>query len=671
MTNRLADETSAYLLQHSENPVDWHAWGEEALARARRENRPLLVSIGYSSCHWCHVMERESFEDPETAQLMNERLVCIKVDREERPDLDQIYMEAVMRLTGHGGWPLNVFCTPAGRPFFGGTYFPPERAHGRPSWREVVLAVSTLYQDRPAQAEAQAEQILEGRRASRLGDPAQPVPSDMLRDLCRELMASADHDHGGFGDAPKFPTPTNLEAILLASEYRLAPAGALDHVVFTLRRMARGGLYDQLGGGFHRYSTDALWRVPHFEKMLYDQGQLLRVYAEAFRQTRDSELSWPVEETVGYLERELRSSEGGFCASQDADSEGEEGRFYVWNRTEIEAVLGPDAGPAFCDAYGVTAGGSFEMSGSSVVEHALAGERPRFAEERRKLFEARQSRVAPETDAKHVTAWIAYAMGGLATAGAAFDRAEWVQAAGRTADFALSRMIGDDGRLFRIWDGEHVRVPAFLDDHAALLCGLLDLLRAGGDPRFGTIALQLADELRRHFFDETAGEVFFSAADESLVVRPTSDSDGATPAAAGLAALGLVRLAALTGRPDLRELAELILRSQAPLAARAPIAVPTMVRAAALLEREPGLALILGEAEDPAAQALACRARQLLSSEDAVVVARPDDLPAWLSPDWYEGRTATAGAATAYLCRGRVCSLPAKDADALEAPPGW
>ena len=670
MPNRLADETSAYLQQHRGNPVDWYAWGAEAWERARREDRPVLVSIGYSSCHWCHVMERESFENPEVAALMNERLVCIKVDREERPDVDQIYMDTVVRLTGQGGWPLNMFCTPDGRPFFGGTYFPPTRAHGRPSWTETVDAVARAYREQRTDVESQASRIVEALEARPELPPSGPPGRAELTALVAELMQRADPSHGGFGEAPKFPTPTNLEAILYACGQRAAVTAASEHVLLTCKRMARGGIFDQLGGGFHRYSTDARWLVPHFEKMLYDEGQLLRVYAEAYRQSGDPELVWPVEETIGWLEREMRSPAGGFYASQDADSEGEEGKFYVWDPAEVEAVLGEEDGTAFCQAYGVAPGGSFERTGKSVLEHALAGERPRFAEARARLFEARAKRVPPPTDEKQITAWIAYAVGGLATCAATFDRPQWLEAAASAADFLLDRMRDPERGLLRIYDGERARVPAFLDDHAALLCALLDLHRAGAADRYAEAALELALEIRERFFDPERGDFFFTpAGDDTLVVRPASDSDGATPAANGLATLGLVRAAELSGRAELRETARVVLETHAPVIRRVPAAAPTLLRAAALLETGMGVGLVLGDPSDDRARALARRARQLLSCEDAVVLARPDAPPAWLAPAWLEGRTARNGAPTAYLCRGRVCSLPAQTSDELALPP--
>ncbi|MBW2279354.1 MAG: thioredoxin domain-containing protein [Deltaproteobacteria bacterium] len=667
MPNRLAGETSAYLLQHAGNPVDWYPWGPEAWARARETDRPVLVSIGYSSCHWCHVMEHESFEDESIAALMNERLVSIKVDREERPDVDQVYMDSVVQLQGHGGWPLNVFCMPDGRPFWGGTYFPPQQRGNMPAWPQIVEGICDLWASDRERVHEQAAQILDGiaaeapRASSLLG-------GDALHALCASLMHAADATHGGFGAAPKFPTPTNLEAILLAADQGLAVAGARDHVLLTCKRMARGGIFDQLGGGFHRYSTDARWLVPHFEKMLYDQGQLLRVYAETYRQTGDAELRWPVEETLGWLEREMRSPGGGWFASQDADSEGEEGRFYVWNRFEVEGVLGPDEGPAFCDAYGVTAGGTFERTGRSVLEHGMAGERPHLEPQREKLLRARSRRVAPATDAKHVTSWIAYAIGGVATAAAAFGRDDWLARAAEAADFVLRELCDEEG-LFRIWDSRGPKIRGFLDDHAAWLCALLDLHRAGADDRYAAAAVEVATAIRARFFEADGRRLFFTPdRDPALPLRPASDSDGATPAAVGLAALGLVRAGTLSGREDLLDVARAALETQGDIVRQAPGALPTLLRAAALLERGPAVAVVVGKAADERTRDLARAARSMVSSEETVLVREPGSAPPeWLDPAWLEGR-ADVDVPTAWPCRGHVCGLPATSAAELAWP---
>ncbi len=669
-TNRLAGETSAYLRQHMHNPVDWHPWTPEALERARREDRPLLVSIGYSACHWCHVMERESFEDPETAALMNRLFVNVKVDREERPDVDQLYMDTVVRLTGHGGWPLTVFCTPDGRPFYGGTYFPPEPAHGRPSFRQVLEAVDRAWRERRAEVEESAGSILQALRTRPRGVASAPPGADGLAQAARELLRGADPEHGGFGGAPKFPMPASLDGLLAGLPLLLPDErrACLSFVLLTCREMARRGLYDQLGGGFHRYCVDAAWTIPHFEKMLYDQGQLLRTYTEAFRVSGDEELVWPVRETVEYLGREMTAAEGGFHASQDADSEGEEGRYFVWRPEEVVAVLGPARGAAFCAAYDVSEAGNFEHGTSHLVDVAR---RPReeLAPERGELLAARRRRVPPATDTKRVAAWNGLAISGLARAASGLDEPGWLRDAAAAADFVLKRMRDAEGRLLRVFAEGRAAVSAFLDDHAALLEACLDLHRAGAGERFLAAAEGLAEEITRRFFDPDEGDLFLTPGDgERLPERPRSDADGATPHSAGLAALGLVRFAALAGRRDLERVAERVIRSHAYRAERMPAAFPTLLRAAALAERGPVVAVIVGEAEASDTRALADRARRVLAPEDAVVVVDPRaPAPRGLDPAWLAGRDAVGGRATAYLCRGTSCSLPIQQPEALAA----
>jgi hypothetical protein len=531
-----------------------------------------------------------------------------------------------------------------------------------------VESVARIYRESPDRVEEQAQRVLEALRQRPDAGSARPPGREELRAFTVELMSRADAAHGGFGSAPKFPTPTNLEAVLLARSLGIAAPGAFDHAIFTLRRMARGGIYDQLGGGFHRYSVDEAWLVPHFEKMLYDQGQLLRVYAEAHRQARDAELAWPVEETVAFLEREMESPEGGYHASQDADSEGEEGRYYVWRPEEIREVLGEEEGERFCAAYGVHLGGNLERTGRSVLSHALAGERSRFAQARAKLLRAREARVRPATDTKSIAAWIGYTISGLAAAGAALDRPAWVERAARTADFVLARLVDAEGRLLRVGYDDGGRIPGFLDDHAAMLVALLDLHRAGGPDRAVEAALRIAEEIRARFYDPDARDLFFASADSrDLVVRPLSDLDGATPSGAGLATLGLVRLASLAGRRDLLEVAESVLSTWARAAGAVPLQFPTLLRAGALLEAGPCVALVVGEPEDPRSIALARRAREIVGPEDAVVVAAPGKAPAWLDRAWLEGREGAA-APVAHVCRGAACSLPATDPAELALP---
>jgi uncharacterized protein YyaL (SSP411 family) len=488
--------------------------------------------------------------------------------------------------------------------------------------------------------------------------------------LCRKLEQSADRTHGGFGSAPKFPTPTNLEAIVCGRHLSVSDGGAFEQLCFTLGQMARGGIYDQLGGGFHRYSTDARWLVPHFEKMLYDNGQLLRVYANVYRLTGEPELRWPVAETAAWLEREMLGPSGEAYASQDADSEGEEGRYFVWSPDEIEAVLGASDAREFCAAYAVTPQGNFEHTGRSVLSQAPGVAREAFAAQRARLLAARGARVPPATDPKCIAAWQGYALGGLAAAGSAFGEPHWIELARRMAGFALER-FSDEGRgLLRIWDGQQARIPGFLDDHAALLCALCDLFRADPSPRWISAALRLAETIAGEFYDAQKRDLYFTrGADRTLVLRPSTDSDGATPGAAGLAVLGLVRVAALSGRRDLRGVAHAVFETHAALAERVPLHLPTLVRASALDDFGIGVGLVIGEPDDPRSRALLERARALLGPDDFALALRAGERPAWLDPTWIEGRSASGGIPTAFLCRGTVCSLPAHEPEALALPP--
>jgi uncharacterized protein YyaL (SSP411 family) len=672
--NRLADETSAYLRQHMHNPVDWHPWGREALERARAEDKPLLVSIGYSACHWCHVMEHESFEDDETAALMNRLFVCIKVDREERPDVDQIYMDTVTGLTGHGGWPLTVFCMPDGRPFYGGTYYPKEPRQGMPSFRQVLMGIDQAYRERRGEVTRSADQITEalGRRRD---DSAESEPgAHTLAQAGTRLLQRADPRHGGFGGAPKFPTPTSLDALLAAVDVlpERKAREALDHVVLTCREMSRGGLFDHLGGGFHRYTVDAHWCVPHFEKMLYDEGQLLRTYAEAWRRSGgdDDDLLWPIRETVAFLSREMRAEDGGWFASQDADSEGEEGLFYVWTPESIEAELGPERGAAFCQTYSVTERGNFE-NGTTVLYDGARAPRAELAEERDVLFRARAARIAPGTDRKRVVSWNALTISGLAHAGSLLGEDAWIAEAARAADFLLAQMRDEQGRLLRVYDGGRAHVGAFLDDHATLLEACLDLHRAGAGDRFWSAAAAVADAVVARFFDEEEGDLYLTPSDgEPLVQRPRSDHDGATPHSTGVAVHALLRAAALAGSATWRSVAERTLTSHAFALARAPEAFPTLARAARLLEQGTSVAVVVGDPSAVETRALAARARSVLGPADAVLVCAPGSpAPERIDATWLTGREPQDGRPTAYVCRGADCSLPITEPEAL-APLG-
>ncbi len=694
-TNRLSEEASAYLRQHMHNPVDWYPWGREALDRAAAEDKPLFVSIGYSACHWCHVMEHESFEDPTTAALMNKLFVCIKVDREERPDLDQIYMDAVTRIVGHGGWPLNVFCKPGGEPFYGGTYFPPEPRHGMPALRQLLAGMADAYENRRDEVEAAVGQIIRALDSSVADGVGETPGAKTVVAAARGLLRAADRVHGGFGAAPKFPTPTYLDLLLAAADVLPADEAkdALSHVAFSCREMARGGVYDHIGAGFHRYAVDEHWGVPHFEKMLYDQGQLLRVYAETWRRSGrcDDALVWPIRETVGFIRREMSAPDGGFYASLDADTEGEEGKFYVWTPDEIAQVLGAERAAAFNAAHGVTATGNFDGS-TTVLRETTDAPRDRFVEEREALRLARGARIAPGTDRKRLAAWNGMLISGLARAGSLLDDDEMLGDAVAAADFVLEKLIDDEGRLLRTYDLGRARVPAFLDDLAGMLEACLDLQRAGAGERFFAAALRFADDIATRFFDEEESDLFLTPSDgEPLVVRPRSDHDGATPHSAGLAVMGLLRAGSIAGRSDLQKIADCVLRTHASRLERSPEALPTLARAALVAERGLSMAVIVGDPEDEATRALAAQARASLRPEDAVLVvppepnvrpessgkpepnikpesnARPGASPIGVDPRWIADRKLVAGRPAAYICRGVECSLPALSPDELAA----
>jgi uncharacterized protein YyaL (SSP411 family) len=530
--NRLGREGSAYLRQHMRNPVDWFPWGAEALARARDEDKPLLISIGYSACHWCHVMERESFENEATAALMNESFVNVKVDREERPDVDRVYMDFVVQSQGQGGWPLTVFCTPAGRPFFGGTYFPPEPRHGMPAFGQVLQSVAQAFREQRDALENNAAEIVAKLGARPRGVATELPSATTLGEAAKRLLRGADAENGGFGAAPKFPTPTSLDALLAAVDVLPDDVArvALEHVVFSCREMSRRGLYDHLGGAFHRYCVDATWTIPHFEKMLYDQGQLLATYAEAWRRSGDPELEWPIRETAAYLAREMTGEEGAFYASQDADSEGEEGRFYVWTPEQIERSLGAEDAIAVVHAYDVSDAGNFE-GGTTHLNDRRRAPREEFAAERARLLEVRAKRIPPATDTKRVTSWNAITVAGLARAGTLLQDAELISMAARCADFLLGTMRDEKGRALRVYHGERATGSGFLEDVASLLDACLALYVAAGDERHLRAAFELAEDLVARFWDGAEGDFFLTPCDgEDLVHRPRAEGDGATPA---------------------------------------------------------------------------------------------------------------------------------------------
>jgi uncharacterized protein YyaL (SSP411 family) len=666
MTNRLAHETSPYLRQHSENPVDWFPWGEEALARARTEDRPILLSIGYSSCHWCHVMERESFEDPRVADVMNQLFVNIKVDREERPDLDQVYMKAVQAMTGGGGWPMTVFLTPDGVPFYGGTYFPPAPRHALPSFTQVLKAAADAYRNRGDKVRESGAHLVSALAdaAARTGPGG--VGPDTLDAAVRALARQFDAVHGGFGNAPKFPQPVTLE-LLVRQSLRTGDGEPLEMALHTLRRMAAGGLRDHLGGGFHRYSVDARWLVPHFEKMLYDNALLARAYLHAYLLTGDIDFREVTEETLDYLSSDVRLPDGGFASARDADSEGEEGLFYVWTPDELDALLEPDDARLFARLYDVSPGGNFEGRSILHLPHApeavagaegipLAELRERVAAARTVLLRARALRVPPFRDDKVLVSWNALAIRAFAEAGAALARPDYVSVATEAADF-LWRALRRDGRLLHVYMEGEPRVLGFLDDHAGLGNALLSLHAATLEPRWLEAARWLSDEILARFWEEAENTVFDTAADaERLILRPRDSMDNATPSGPSLAAELLMRAAAVFGNDRYRSAALRIVERESAMLAQFGPAFGRMLSVLDGTLASPVEVAIVGKRDDDATAAL-IHAAHAGFVRNLTIVGRLDDNEVRGVP-LLEDRGLREGSATAYVCRGYACRLP-------------
>jgi len=673
MPNRLSLESSAYLRQHAENPVDWVPWGQEALARARAEDRPILLSIGYSACHWCHVMERESFEDPKVAELMNELFVNIKVDREERPDLDQVYMKAVQAMTGGGGWPMTVFLTPEGVPFYGGTYFPPAPRHGLPSFTQVLRGAADAYRQRGDQVREGGAHLVEAlaKVASHAG--AAEVGIETLNGAFRALEGQYDAAHGGFGGAPKFPQPVTLE-LLLRHHLRTGEGSALDMVVHTLRRMAAGGLRDHLAGGFHRYSVDARWLVPHFEKMLYDNALLARSYLAAYQVTGHEDLREVAEQTLDYLVTDMRLPEGGFSSARDADSEGKEGLFYVWTPEELDALLSPEDARLFARVYDVSAGGNFEGRSILHLPHDLeavaraegmpTGElASRMAAKRAVLLEARSGRLPPFRDDKVLVAWNALVVRALAEAGAALGRTDYVRVAAETADF-LWRACRTRGRLLHVYMEGHAKIEAFLDDHAGLGNALLSLHGATLEPRWLEAVRELCEEILARFWDEEAGTVFDTAADaERLILRPRDAMDNATPSGPSLAAELLARAGHVFDDVRYRDTALRIIAHESDMLARYGPAFGRMLSALDRTLAPPVEVAIAGRRDDSDTGALIRTAHERFLRNGTVVGHLEGDPPAHIP--LLEGRGRTGGRPTVFVCSGYACRAPVTEPAAL------
>ncbi len=676
MTNRLAHETSPYLLQHKDNPVDWYPWGPEALGRARDEDRPILVSIGYSSCHWCHVMEHESFSDPVTADLMNDRFVCIKVDREERPDIDSIYMTAVQVMGQRGGWPLNMFLLPDMTPFFGGTYWPPLDRQGMPGFRRVLTAISDTYRNRREDVLSNAGQLRDYLvRASR----ATPDPADLddqvLVRATDQLVQRADLERGGWGPAPKFPQPMILDVAM--ARHKAHPDPALGAALrTTLTRMADGGMYDQIGGGFHRYSVDADWLVPHFEKMLYDNAQLLSTYLDGWLLFRDPRYREIADQTATYVLREMTDANGGFFSATDADSDGEEGTFFVWTPDEIRSILGPDDAARLIAFFGVVEGGNFE--GKSILNRprsleTVAGElgippealRETLDRARPLLLSTRQLRTPPFRDEKVIASWNGLMLDALCRAAGTLRRPDLLAAARESGAFLTTSMVVD-GQLRRSWKTGVAKGTGFLEDYAAVAFGLISLYEATFEAHWLRLAITLTDSALTRFVDPDSGIFFDTAGDhDELLVRPRELQDGATPSGNALLADTLLRLAHLTGRNDYRQRATSILQAMSAPLTEAPLGFGRMLGAAnRYLSPEREIVL----AGDRSGQGFTALFDEIASHYEPLAVR------AWADPANDEmtallpltaDRFATDGRPTAYVCHDHVCSLPVHDSTLL------
>ncbi len=673
-TNRLANETSPYLLQHAHNPVDWYPWGPEALEKAKAEDKPILLSVGYSACHWCHVMERESFEDPEIAKLMNELFVSIKVDREERPDVDQIYMQAVQSMTGHGGWPMTVFLTPEGVPFYGGTYFPPEDRHGLPAFPRLLGTVADAYRNKRGDVVESGRQLVEQmRQGERLRSSATLLTDEILFSAFQVLSSGFDDRDGGIGNAPKFPQPMIWEFILRFWK-RTGNARAREMLTRTLTRMGRGGMYDQLGGGFHRYSVDAQWLVPHFEKMLYDNGQLARLYLHAWLATGDPEYRRIAEETLDYILREMTHPAGGCYSAQDADSEGEEGKFFLWNAEEIREVLGAsDEARAALRYWGVEDGPNFEgrnilfvprgpaevVAELGVSEAELAG---LISRARERLYAARERRIHPGRDDKVLGAWNGLVCRAFAEAGRALGRPDYTQAAVKNAEFVLTAMR-KDGRLLRSWKDGGAKLLGYLEDYSIVADALLSVYEATFDLKWLVAARGLADDMLRLFWDKER-EIFFDTGvdHERLVVRPRNLFDNAVPCGSSVAVELLFRLAVFTGEETYERLAVQALRPMTDLMGRYPSGFGRWLSA---LDFHLGPVVEVALVWPGAGDGLDGLLREVFGRylPNRVVVGAPEGTKAALP--LLESRSAVGGKPAAYVCRRYVCQAPATDPELL------
>ena len=675
-TNRLINETSPYLLQHAHNPVDWYPWGPEALGRARSEDKPILLSIGYSACHWCHVMEHESFEDEKIAQIMNEYFVCIKVDREERPDLDSIYMNAVQMMTGHGGWPMTMFLTPELKPFYGGTYYPPVDRQGMPGFARVLLAIADSYVNRKQDIMSSADTITgELRKMNRFQASEEMLTNEVLNQAFSALSSSFDRTNGGFGHAPKFP-PSMALMFFLRHWKRTNSQAALDMAELTLEKMAEGGMYDHLGGGFARYSVDAHWLVPHFEKMLYDNALLARVYLYAYQATGKGSYRRVAEEILEYIIRDMTDRTGGFYSAEDADSEGEEGKFYVWTKQEVTEILGEPDAELFCDYYDITNQGNFEH-GKSILNtpvkiEELAREKGIPAEElsrriesaRKRLFYEREKRVRPGRDEKILAAWNGLMLTAFAEAANILGRDDYRAVAVKNAEFLLESLMRD-GRVLRSFKDGTAKLNGYLEDYSYMIEGLLAVYEATFDPKFFDSARNLADTMIEQFWDEDEGGFFFTSADhEELITRTKDYFDNATPSGNSVAAAALLKLGVLTEENRYQRCGATILRTMRQAMAKYPSAFGYLLCALDFYLSEPKEIAIVGDADSHEVRSFVSEvySRYL---PNKVLALKPTD-GAWPeSIRLLADRSMVDDKPTVYVCRNYTCLLPATTAEEL------
>lgn len=675
--NRLLNETSPYLLQHAYNPVDWFPWGDEAFEKARQEEKPIFLSVGYSACHWCHVMEHESFENGEIAQILNEHYVSIKVDREERPDVDQIYMSAVQLITKRGGWPMSVFMTPEGKPFYGGTYWPPTSRMGMPGFRDILLKLAAFWTNKRDEVDTSAEQLVDAIQgmSAPVFESAE-LSEETILAATRSLLSSADQKHGGFGDAPKFPHPMDIR-VLLRGWKRTGDQTALDTVTLTLNKMLHGGIYDQLGGGFHRYSTDAYWLAPHFEKMLYDNALLVPAYLEVWQVTGQTEYKRAVTETLDYILKEMTAEDGGFFSTQDADTEGEEGKFFVWSEQEIVEILGQEQAKIFNAAYDVSANGNWE--GKNILNRPKAFSEvadqlkltqdelnESLAASKEKLLSVRAKRVVPGRDEKILASWNGLMLAAMAKSGFAFDEPRYLAAAENAAKFLIENLRDADGQLQHSYKDGKARFQAYFDDFACLIDGLVEVFQSTGDEYYLQHAVQLAEEMLEGFWDEDNGGFFYTANDhESLIARTKDIQDNAVPSGNGMAATALIKLGRLCDRQDFIESARKTIDAFSSFIVDHPRACGQSILAlddllgpqtelVVMLEGNPGSSAVI----DLLRKTYLPRSILLLHSVLPTVE---------YTKHLVAGRQNDTLSAVVYVCSGGECKVPAETVEQLQA----